>query len=209
MQVGCGDLADITGRIEDIAESQRSIQFAVHQLLPESQVHIPESIGPPLRSHGRADKITVQLDTGRFAQVEGIIPDNIVIRALLVRSVQFVLVLYFVMIQATIQVHIPPTGKLNLATQLQSGRIIVTDIRHRVQRHTRFIRNAQTLDLIFPATMENRSGNRMLTDILLIIKFERVDIFRTDIRITDFCRIIIAIGNIRFHKKKFRPCDTS
>ena len=48
----------------------------------------------------------------------------------------------------------------------------------------------------------------MLTDILLIIQFERVDILRSDIRITDLGRIKIAVGNIRLHEEKFRTGDT-
>ena len=49
----------------------------------------------------------------------------------------------------------------------------------------------------------------ILTDILLIIQLERIDIFRTDIRITDLGRIKIPIGDIRLHEKEFRTSDTA
>ena len=49
----------------------------------------------------------------------------------------------------------------------------------------------------------------MFTDILLIIQLERIDIFRTDIRITDLGRIKIPIGDIRLHEKEFRTSDTA
>ena len=49
----------------------------------------------------------------------------------------------------------------------------------------------------------------ILTDILLIIQLERIDIFRTDIRITDFGRIKIPISDIRLHEKEFRTGDAA
>ena len=61
------------------------------------------------------------------------------------------------MIQAAIQIHIPPTGKLYLAAQFDTGRIVVPDIRHRIQCHTGFIGDTQTFDLILATPVEHRS----------------------------------------------------
>ena len=132
LQVGCDDLTYIPGRIENIPERKRSRQPTVHQLLANGEIHIPESIRTPLGRDRRSDKVAVHLDTGIFKDIERVVPHNIVVRICLIFTAGFILVLYLIMMQVAVQVHIPPAGKLYLSAQFDTGRIVVSDIRHRI-----------------------------------------------------------------------------
>ena len=112
LQVGCDDLTYITGRIEDIPERKRCRQLTVHQLLTNGKIHIPESIRTSLSRDRRTDKVAVHLDTGIFKDIERVVQHDIIVRTCLIFTAGFILVLYLIMIQAAVQVHIPPAGKL-------------------------------------------------------------------------------------------------
>ena len=157
LQVGCDDLTYIPGRIENIPERKRSRQPTAHQLLTNSEIHVPESIRTPLGRDGRTDKVAVHLDTGILKNIERIVPHDIVVRTCLIFTTGFILILHLIMILAAVQVHIPPAGKLYLSAQFDTGRIVVSDIRHRIQCHTCFIRDAQTFDLILAVPVKHCS----------------------------------------------------
>lgn len=111
-QVGRRDRTDVACRIEHIPEREGGRQSPVEELLSYGQVHEPEGLRASLGGHGRTDEVSIQLDSREFPERKGIIPGDLVIGAGLVCSVGLVFILYFIMIQTTVHLGIPPTGGL-------------------------------------------------------------------------------------------------
>ena len=80
-QIGSGDVIFITGGIKYIPEGQGGLQIRAKPLLANSQIDKPERVRAALCCYWRTYKVSIQLNTGVFANTEKIIHGNIIISA--------------------------------------------------------------------------------------------------------------------------------